>query len=130
MPIDSRAKGIRGELAFCKLCKEHGFEDVRRSQQFCGNTGQAADVVGLPYLHVEVKNVEKLNVRESVRQAVRDAKAEGKGNMPFVAWKKNGQPWEMIMRADVFFELYEGYLFMQNAIGDGLETRKNRGDLG
>ena len=31
--INSKNKGKRGELEFAKLCKEHGYENARRSQQ-------------------------------------------------------------------------------------------------
>nr|DAS04793.1 MAG TPA: hypothetical protein [Caudoviricetes sp.] len=56
MPINSKQKGARGEREFASLCKEHGF-DVRRTQQYCGNTGDASDCVGLPNIHIEVKRV-------------------------------------------------------------------------
>jgi Holliday junction resolvase len=110
MPINSKAKGVRGELKFCKLCHENGFEEVRRSAQYCGNTGDAADVVGLPYLHVEVKAVEKLNLREAMRQAIHDAKEEGRGNIPIVAHKKSNRPWLITIGAKDFFEIYSAYL--------------------
>lgn len=61
----SREKGKRGEREFAKLCRDQGF-DVRRTAQYCGNTGEAADVVGLPHIHVEVKNVERLNVYDAM----------------------------------------------------------------
>ena len=53
--INSRAKGARAELALAKVFREHGYE-ARRGQQYCGANGDA-DVVGLPYTHVECKHV-------------------------------------------------------------------------
>ena len=49
--------------------KEYGYK-CRRTQQFCGNTGQADDVVGLDYIHIESKRVERLNIDKAIEQAV------------------------------------------------------------
>ena len=38
--VNSKRKGADGEREFANLCKEHGF-DVRRTQQYCGNTGDS-----------------------------------------------------------------------------------------
>ncbi len=45
--------------------KEYGYK-CRRTQQFCGNTGQADDVVGLDYIHIESKRVERLNIDKAI----------------------------------------------------------------
>ena len=45
--INSKAKGKNGELEFVKVCKEYGFDDCRRSQQYAGINNDA-DVIGLP----------------------------------------------------------------------------------
>ena len=105
MAINSRQKGKRGELEFCKLCKKHGY-DVHRTAQYCGNTGQAADVVGLDGIHAEVKNTETLRLREYMYQAIHDAKKEGKGNLPVVFYHKGRDRWYAIMDVDDWFELY------------------------
>ena len=57
----SREKGKRGERTVASLFKEYGY-DAKRSAQFCGKTGQAADVVGVPLIHIEVKFQEAVNV--------------------------------------------------------------------
>lgn len=36
MAINSKAKGKRGELAWCRFCGGFGYT-VRRTAQFCGN---------------------------------------------------------------------------------------------
>lgn len=100
---NSRQKGARGEREFATLCKSQGY-DVRRTQQYCGNTGDAADVVGLPHMHVEVKRVERLNIEMAIAQAVRDA--EKKQAVPMVAHRKNHCEWLITMRADDWFNLY------------------------
>jgi len=50
MSVNSKRKGKDGELEFVSLCKEHGFDNVRRSQQNAGIHGDA-DVVGLSGIH-------------------------------------------------------------------------------
>lgn len=129
MPINSRNKGQRGERMWAEVCHKHGYDEVRRTAQFCGKTGQAADCIGLPFIHQEVKFSEHLNLREAMKQAIRDSKNEGKGNIPIVAHKKNGRPWLVTVLADNFFELYEGYLYMQQSIGDGLKGDADNGTI-
>jgi len=99
----SREKGKRGERMWASLCREYGF-DAHRTSQYCGNTGEASDVVGLPNIHVEVKFVERLNIYDAVSQAMRDAEQDGR--MPIVAHKKSRFPWLVTMTADVFFKIY------------------------
>lgn len=96
----SRDKGKRGERNWAALCREYGF-DCRRTAQFCGKTGEAADVVGIPGIHQEVKWVESLNLRKAMEQAERDCGE----NVPIVAHKKNGQEWLVTMRAVDWLEM-------------------------
>ena len=105
MPINSRDKGKRGERMWRDVCRSHGFDKVRRTAQYCGNTGDASDCVGLPNIHQEVKFVENLNVRKAYEQAEHDAKKSG--DMPIVAWKKSNQKWLVIMSADDWFRIYK-----------------------
>lgn len=104
MPINSRDKGKRGERMWRDVCRANGFDKVRRTVQYCGNTGDASDCIGLPNIHQEVKFVENLNVRKAYGQAYHDAKKSGK--LPIVAWKKNNQPWLVTMSADDWFKIY------------------------
>lgn len=97
----SREKGKRGEREFAALCSAHGYE-CRRTQQFCGKTGDAADVVGLPGIHVEVKRTEKFALYDALDQARRDAK-EG---LPIVAHRRNNHRWVICMDAEDFFTIY------------------------
>ena len=94
MPVDrhkigkySRSKGKRGERMWAKICREQGFENARRTQQFSGGTQDSSDVVGLDGIHIEVKFVEKLNLRNAMAQSENDAKASGKDEIPIVAHK-------------------------------------------
>jgi Holliday junction resolvase len=105
MAINSRQKGIRGELAFVHECKKHGY-NVRRSQQYCGNTGEAMDVVGLQGIHCEVKNSKVLRLKEYLEQAKNDAEKANKGNLPAVFYKIPRGDWVTIMPLEAWLTLY------------------------
>ena len=100
--MNSREKGKRGEREFAKLCREEGYE-VRRGEQYSGIEGE--DVVGLPYLHVEVKRVEKLNLEAAMQQSIRDCQ----GKIPIVAHRRNGEKWKITMLAEDFFKMYHEF---------------------
>lgn len=102
---NGRRKGKDAENEWARLCKEHGY-DVHRSQQYCGKSGEAADCVGLPGIHQEVKRVEQLNIHKAMEQAVRDSEAAGKGDIPIVAHRKNRGPWYVTMLAHDWFRMY------------------------
>lgn len=101
----SRDKGKRGERFTASLFREYGY-DAKRSAQFCGKTGQAADVVGVPLLHLEVKFQERMSLYDWMGQAVRDSEAEGKGNLPVVIHKQNNKDLLVTMRFEDWIKLY------------------------
>lgn len=105
MTINSKQKGARFERALASFFRAQGYE-ARRTAQYCGNTGEAADVVGLPRIHVEAKHVERLNIYDAMAQAKRDAEASGKGNLPAVFHKKNHSEILVTMTLDDWFSLY------------------------
>lgn len=105
MPVNSKAKGARYERELASKFREQGY-DARRTAQYCGNTGDASDVVGLPGIHVEAKHQEKMQLYEWMAQAVRDAEAGGKGNLPAVFHRKNNAETLVTMRLDDWFRLY------------------------
>lgn len=105
MPVNSKAKGARYERELASKFREQGY-DARRTAQYCGNTGDASDVVGLPGIHVEAKHQEKMSLYEWIAQAVRDAEAGGKGNLPAVFHRKNNAETLVTMRLDDWFRLY------------------------
>lgn len=100
--MNSKQKGARGEREWAAFCRDQGYE-CRRTAQYCGNTGDASDVVGLPGIHIEVKRVEALNLDKAMSQAIRDSSGQA---FPIVAHRKNNAPWLVTMRADDWFELY------------------------
>nr|DAT63391.1 MAG TPA: HOLLIDAY JUNCTION RESOLVASE HOMOLOGOUS RECOMBINATION [Caudoviricetes sp.] len=100
--MNSKRKGKEGELRLVHFLREHGYE-CRRTAQYCGKTGEAADVIGLPGLHIECKAVERLNVREALKQAVRDAAA---ALIPVVFHRHSREEWLVTLRAEDFMTIY------------------------
>jgi len=99
--VNSRDKGARGEREFAGLCRELGYSQVRRGQQFSGLEGE--DCVGLPGIHIEVKRVQALNIQKAMDQSKRDAKVK---QFPIVAHRKNDCEWLITMPAFEWFEIY------------------------
>ncbi len=105
--INSKAKGADFERKLASLFREHGFNDARRTAQYCGNTGDASDVVGLPFIHIEAKAQEKMQLYKWMKQAIDDAKANGKGHLPAVFHKKNHNDILVTMRLSDWIEIYK-----------------------
>ena len=100
----SRNKGKRGEREVAKIFQEAGFH-ARRSVQYNGRPGTAADVVGVPGLHIEVKLVEKESIRAWYRQAQRDAHASPENEMPVIVHRKSREPWLVTMSLEDFIKI-------------------------
>lgn len=108
MAVNSKQKGARFERLLASKFREHGYE-ARRTAQYCGNTGDASDVVGLPGLHIEAKHQEQMRLYEWLSQAKRDAEAGGEGRLPAVFHKKNNAPILVTMELDDFMDVYREY---------------------
>lgn len=109
MPIKSKQKGARFERQLASRFREYGYDQARRTAQYCGNTGDASDVVGLPLIHVEAKHAETMRLYEWMAQAVRDAEAGEKGALPAVFHKKNNAGILVTMRLEDWFNLYREF---------------------
>lgn len=119
--INSKQKGKRFELLLASRLREYGYK-ARRTAQFCGNTGDASDVVGLPGIHIEAKHAEQMRLYDWMAQAKRDAAASGKGNLPAVFHKKNNAAILVTMELDDFIQVYREW-----EAGMDLEGRKENG---
>lgn len=104
MGRSQREKGARGERLLARALRDEGY-NCRRTAQYCGQSGDASDVVGLPGIHIECKFVERLNVREALRQAKRDAKP---GLLPGVFHKTSNAEWLVTMSLSDFMKIYRG----------------------
>ena len=105
MAVNSKRKGANFERKLASIFRDYGY-DARRTAQYCGNTGDASDVVGLPGIHVEAKHQERMQLYDWMAQAIRDAEAGGKGNLPAVFHKKNHAEILVTMRLEDWFNLY------------------------
>jgi len=99
--LNSNQKGKRGERELANKLKEFGY-DCRRSVQYCGANGDA-DVIGLKGIHIECKRVEHLNLIDAVAQA----KADTKGDIPTVFHRKNNCEWLVTMTLNDWIKLYQ-----------------------
>ena len=108
MAVNSKQKGNRFERELTKRFREYGYE-ARRTAQYCGNTGDASDVIGLNGIHIEAKHQEKMYLYDWVDQAKRDAEANGKGYLPTVFHKKNHCEILVTMTLDDWMKLYKEF---------------------
>ena len=109
MAVNSKQKGARFERLLASKFRENGYSDSRRTAQYCGNTGDASDVVGLPLIHVEAKHQETMRLYEWIAQAKRDAEAGGEGRLPVVFHKKNNAEILVTMEFDTFMNIYREF---------------------
>ena len=107
--INSKEKGKKFERKLAGIFRDYGYSDSRRTAQYCGNTGDASDVVGLPGLHIEAKHQEKMYLYDWVEQAKRDAAANGEGKIPVVFHKKNRAEILVTLPLDGFMQIYREY---------------------
>jgi len=101
---NSKDKGKRFELMIAQILRNYGYE-TRRSAQYCGNTGDAADVVGLNGIHIECKAQERMNLYEWMAQAIRDS--ENTNELPAVFHKQNRKDILVTMRLSDWMTLYK-----------------------
>ena len=114
MPVNSKAKGARFERQLAAKFREYGYTDSRRTAQYCGNTGDASDVVGLPGIHIEAKHQEQMRLYDWMDQAKRDSDKTDK--FPVVFHKKNNHEILVTMRFDDFMNVYKEFhasMFLQ-----------------
>jgi Holliday junction resolvase len=105
--VNSKQKGSRRERELASILRDKGYTDARRTQQYCGNTGDASDVVGLPHIHCEVKGTQVTTINKFIKQAKRDSK--NKDDIPTVFYKRNNEPWLVVMDIDDWFEFYTAW---------------------
>jgi Holliday junction resolvase len=100
-PVDSRAKGARGERELAHFLQSHGFA-ARRGLQNCGGSDSPDVKHDIPGIHIECKRTETISLYPAMAQAIRDA---GKALTPTVWHRRNGNEWLVILRAEDFLRL-------------------------
>ena len=95
LPINSRAKGKRGELEARDAVREHwSAPDCIRAAQGAG--AYAADLLHAGHeIHVEIKCVAKIGTEKFILQAERDA---AEGELPIVVMRQNRGEWCVMFR--------------------------------
>ena len=103
----SREKGKRYERELAHMLIDYGYTDAHRTSQYCGNTGDASDVVGLPGIHIEAKHQEQFKIYDWMNQAIHDSAKSG--NKPVVFFRKNNKETIVCMRFPDWMELYQAW---------------------
>lgn len=110
MAVNSKQKGARFERKLASIFREYGYTDSRRTAQYCGNTGDASDVIGLPHLHIEAKHQEQMRLYDWMAQAKHDAAAaKDEWKLPAVFHKKNNHEILVTMELNDFMQVYKEF---------------------
>lgn len=100
--IDSRAKGARFERTLAKMIREYGYEAERGCQHSGGK--DSPDVkTSMKGIHIEAKDVMKLNIWNALEQSKRDA---GEDEVPVVMFKRNRTKVYVAMPFEDFMDFY------------------------
>ena len=94
-----RNKGAAGERELASILKDHlGFE-VKRN---LGQARDGADDITIQKFRIEVKRQERLQVDKWSEQVESCSKS---GEIPILAYRRNGQPWRVCLKLDDFIPL-------------------------
>ena len=103
----SQAKGRRGEIELARVLQDYGLP-VKAGDP--ANRGRTPDIVGLPFIHTEVKRVERLNVSEAMAQARRDS-VKFRDGWPTLFHRRNREEWLVTMDLENWIEIYKKAFF-------------------
>lgn len=107
---NSKAKGKRGELDFIHLLRDEFGIKAERTNQYCGNSGKADDIVIdniSNFFHIEIKRREKkLSIFGAYEQAKNDNKDINK--IPIVLHRKDRGEWLITLLNDDYMKLMNG----------------------
>ena len=99
-PINSRAKGKRGEIEFIKAhLLEHWPQACRNLDQF-GDSKE--DVLNVAGCHWQVKRTESLKLWAAIQQAETEAREH---DLPIVAFRRNRSKWYCVIEASELIPL-------------------------
>ena len=102
MGQSSAKKGAGGERELASILQQYGYLIEREGTK---TFGTVPDLTGLPGVHIEVKRVERLNISEAMKQAVRDSLWFRDG-APTVFHRRNRESWLVTMRLEDWIKLY------------------------
>jgi Holliday junction resolvase len=94
-----RNKGAAGERELAGILKDNlGFE-VKRN---LGQARDGADDITIQKFRIEVKRQERLQVDKWSEQVESCSKS---GEIPILAYRRNGQPWRVCLKLDDFIPM-------------------------
>ena len=94
-----RNKGAAGERELAGILKDYlGFE-VKRN---LGQARDGADDITIQKFRIEVKRQERLQVDKWSEQVESCSKS---GEIPVLAYRRNGQPWRVCLKLDDFIPM-------------------------
>jgi hypothetical protein len=97
VPVNSRAKGARGEREFIDLHLAHYWPEAKRNlDQFGDDKRDCLNVAGV---HWQIKRTERLDLWAAIRQAESEARAD---DVPVVAFRRNRSRWYCVTAASGF----------------------------
>ena len=102
MAINSRNKGVAGELEFAKYLRAAGFE-ARRGQQHKGGPDSPDVISDMERIQWEVKRVQSLNIHKAVEKLCDETDFM---DTPVVAHRKNDTAWLATLYVDDFLRMY------------------------
>lgn len=103
MGKSSQRKGAEGERELAEKLREYGY-DISRGGSL--SFGEVPDLTGIPGVHIECKRVEKLNIDNALKQAIRDSEKFADG-IPILFHRRNRQPWLVTLRLADFMEIFQ-----------------------
>lgn len=122
----AKAKGSGFELEMARyLTDQLGIQVDRMPMSGGGTFGTklgGSDLMGLPYMHAELKRCERLNFRDAMRQAEKSIAASSHGVAPLVVTRKNHEATKdsiVMMRMEDWLQLYQSFLREQGLKIDG-----------
>lgn len=103
LTVTSRNPPVERRRDIAALLREYGYP-VERGGSL--SFGEVPDLTGLPGVHIEVKRVERLNVPEAMKQAMRDAEKFHDG-APTLFHRRSREPWLVTMCLHDWIALYD-----------------------
>ena len=98
-----RERGKRGERYVANRIRDRLGMQARRGVQYSGGP-DSPDVVGLAGYHIEVKNVNRLDLHKAIAQSVNDASED---EVPIVVHHRDREPWYVTLGFEDFLDMYE-----------------------
>ena len=99
-----RAKGAAGERELAALLSEHLGFVVKRN---LGQARDGADDITIQHFRLEIKRQERLQVDKWSEQVESCAQP---GEIPVLAYRRNGQPWRVCLRLEDFIPMMRDQL--------------------